>query len=115
MTEATARMQKGSDSLADLPGNSWRVQQELDLQITLARALMATKGHSAPAVAETIARARALAEQCDRPDRLVSVLYFQQYFHVVRDPMGEVGSDRRSWQSAVATTHHSGGDRANRS
>jgi predicted ATPase len=67
-----------------LPENAWRAQQEFDLQIALGRALMATRGYASPAVAETFVRARALAEQLDRPDYLVPVLHSQWAFHLVR-------------------------------
>jgi len=60
------------------------VQHELDLQIALGRALMAARGYSAPVVADTLVRARALAERFDRPDRLVPLLYSQWGFHMVR-------------------------------
>ena len=84
MTEAVGQLQRGLDVLASLPENPWRAQQELDLQIALGRALMATMGYAAPAVGETIVRARALAEQLDRPDDLVSLLFSQWTFHLVR-------------------------------
>ena len=84
MTEAVAQLQNGLDLLANLPENPWRAQQELDLLIARGRALMATRGHAAPAVAETIVRARALAEQLDRRDYLVPLLYFQRVFHTAR-------------------------------
>jgi predicted ATPase len=81
MTEAVAQLQNGFDLLANLPESPWRAQQELDLQMARGRALMATRGYAAPAVAETIVRARALAEQSDY---LAPLLYFQWVFHLVR-------------------------------
>jgi class 3 adenylate cyclase/predicted ATPase len=84
MTEAVAQLQKGLDVLARLPENPWRAQQELELQIVLGRALTATRGWGASAVAETIVRARALAEHLNRPDYLVPLLYLQRVFHAVR-------------------------------
>ena len=45
---------------------------------------MAAKGYAAPAVGETFARARELAEQLDRSDYLVPLLYGQWLFHEVR-------------------------------
>src|SRR5215467_3635749 len=84
MTEAAAQLQKGLDRLASLPESPGRSQQELDLQIARGRALMATRGYSAPAVADTLLRARALAEQLDRPDYLVPLLYSQYASHTVR-------------------------------
>ncbi|OAF19989.1 adenylate/guanylate cyclase domain-containing protein [Bradyrhizobium neotropicale] len=84
MTEAVAQLQKGLELLANMPEESRPVQHELDLQITLGRALMAARGYSAPAVADTLVRARALAERFDRTDRLAPLLYFQWGFHSVR-------------------------------
>jgi len=81
MTEAVARLRKGLDALVGLPDGPWRRQQELALQIAFRSALMATKGYSASDVGKTIARARALAEQMDRPEYLVPLLYGQWVFH----------------------------------
>jgi class 3 adenylate cyclase/predicted ATPase len=84
MKEAVSQLQRGLELLANTPEESRPVQHELDLQIALGRALMATSGYSAPVVADTLNRARALAEQFDRPDRLVTLLYSQWGFHMVR-------------------------------
>jgi class 3 adenylate cyclase/tetratricopeptide (TPR) repeat protein len=84
MTEAVAQLQKGLRVLAELPDGPRRRQRELDLQIALRPALAATKGYSAADVGETIARARSLAEQIDRPEYLVPLLYGQWVFHLVR-------------------------------
>ncbi len=84
MTEAVAQLRKGLDALAALPDGPGRQQHELDLQLALGPALTATKGYSAPEVGGTIARARALAEQVDRPEYLVPLLYGQCSFHFVR-------------------------------
>ncbi|MBV8398976.1 MAG: AAA family ATPase [Acetobacteraceae bacterium] len=84
MTEAVAQLRKGLDVLADLPDNPWRQQQELDLQAALGAALSATKGFSAVEVGDTFARARALAEQLDRPEYLVPLIAGQWVFHNAR-------------------------------
>ena len=84
MTEAVAQLRRGLELLANMPEESRPVQHELDLLIALGRALMATSGYSAPVVADTLVRARALAERFDRPDRLAPLLYFQWGFHMVR-------------------------------
>ena len=81
MAEAVAQLRKGLDVLAGLPDGPWRQQQELDLQIALGSALTATKGWSAAEVDETLARARALAEQLDRPEYLVPLIVGQWAFH----------------------------------
>ena len=84
MTEAVAQLRKGLDVLTGLPDGPRRRQQELDLQIALGPALAFTKGLSAPDVGETIARARALAEQLDRPEYLVRLSFGQWAFHLGR-------------------------------
>jgi predicted ATPase len=84
ITEAAAQLQKGLDVLVGLPDDPWRRQQELDLQFALASVLAATKCYSAPDVAGTIARARALAEQIDRPEYLVRLIANQSVFHLIR-------------------------------
>jgi class 3 adenylate cyclase/predicted ATPase len=84
MKEAVAQLQKGLDVLAGLPDGPGRRQQELDLRTVLVSALSATKGYSAPDVGETLARARALAEELGRPEYLVPLLYGQWGFHVMR-------------------------------
>jgi predicted ATPase/class 3 adenylate cyclase len=84
MTEAVARLQQGLAVLAGLPDGPWRRQQELDLQIALRTAVAATKGLAAPAVGQILARARALAEQVDRPEHLVPLYSGQWAFHRVR-------------------------------
>jgi class 3 adenylate cyclase/tetratricopeptide (TPR) repeat protein len=84
MTEAVAQLRKGLDVLAGLPDGSWRRQQELDLQAALGSALTATKGWSAVDVSETFSRARALAEQMNRPEYLVRLITGQYTFHFVR-------------------------------
>jgi class 3 adenylate cyclase/predicted ATPase len=87
MAEAVAQFQKGLNLLASLPESPSRAQQELDLRMALGRALFAAKGYGAPGVGETFARARALAEQLDRSDYLVPLLYGQWLFHAVRSEL----------------------------
>ena len=84
MTEAMAQFQKGLDLLPSLPDDRGRQQHELDLQIGIGQALLATKGYSAPAVAEAYGRARELAEQLDRPDYLAPLLHGLWALHLVR-------------------------------
>jgi class 3 adenylate cyclase/tetratricopeptide (TPR) repeat protein len=84
MTEAAAQLRKGLDALDGLPDGPGCRQQELDLQLALGSALTATKGYSSPEVGETYARARALAEQINRPEYLWDAFYGQWVFHRVR-------------------------------
>jgi class 3 adenylate cyclase/tetratricopeptide (TPR) repeat protein len=87
MTEAVAQLQKGLDLLASLPDSPWHREQELELLLALGRALIATKGYTAPVIGETLARAGELAEQLDRPDYLVPLLYRRLGFHLVRSEL----------------------------
>jgi DNA-binding winged helix-turn-helix (wHTH) protein/tetratricopeptide (TPR) repeat protein len=61
--EVMALVRQGLALLATLPETPARVQQELDLQIALGSALIATKGSAAPEVEQTYARAHVLCQQ----------------------------------------------------
>ena len=87
MTEAVAQLRKGLDVLSALPDGPERRQQELDLQMSLRPALAFTKGISTAEVRETIARARELAEELDRPEYLVSLLNGQRALHLIRSEL----------------------------
>jgi predicted ATPase len=82
LVEAVAQLQRGLTLVAKLPEGVTRVQHELDLQITLGKAMIATKGYAAPETGEAFDRARSLCEQLNQPRELVSVLY-GQWAHVL--------------------------------
>jgi tetratricopeptide (TPR) repeat protein len=84
MTEAVSHLQKGLEVLRGLPVGTRRNQQELDLLIALGPPRIAAGGFSAPDLAETYARAHHLAEQLNRSEFAISLLYGQWAFHVVR-------------------------------
>jgi DNA-binding response OmpR family regulator/class 3 adenylate cyclase/predicted ATPase len=77
MTEAAAQLRNGLDLLSSSPESDARERLELDLQLALARTMMATQGYAAMAVGEAYARARELCLRLDRPPQLVTVLYGQ--------------------------------------
>jgi len=83
MVEALAQLRNGLDLLAGLPeaDRRWR---ELDLQVALGVALMATQGWAAPEAGRANARARELCEQIGATTQLWPVLYGQWVFHGVR-------------------------------
>ncbi|MCK1636114.1 AAA family ATPase [Bradyrhizobium sp. 157] len=83
MTEALAQLQSGLDLLASLP-EADRSRRELDLQVALGVALMATQGWAAPEAGRANARARDLCEQIGATAQLWPVLYGQWVFHGVR-------------------------------
>ena len=84
MVEAVTSLRKGLDQSTGLSEGLARQQQELDLLIALVPALIATKGYSAPEVGETLSRATALAEQVDRTDYLLMLLYGQFAYYNTR-------------------------------
>jgi predicted ATPase len=72
--EAVQHLTTGLGLLARLPATLVHTQQELDLQIALGPALIATKGHAAPEVEQTYARARALCAQLGETAQLLPTL-----------------------------------------
>ena len=78
-----SQLRKGIDDTSQLPEGAKRQQHELDLQVTIGRALMATRGFAAPEVGETCARARQLCDQLNHP-QFVPVLFGQWAHHFLR-------------------------------
>jgi tetratricopeptide (TPR) repeat protein len=72
--EAIAHLTTGLELLETLPDGAERTQQELTLQITLGRALMAIKGYAAPEVVQAYARARELCQQVGATPQLFESL-----------------------------------------
>ena len=81
--EAVAHLTQGLAVLTTLRETPARLQQELDLQVALGPALLATKGHAAPDVERAYSRARELCAQVGDTPHLFPVLrglmlYYQQ-------------------------------------
>jgi predicted ATPase/ABC-type cobalamin/Fe3+-siderophores transport system ATPase subunit len=72
--ETIDSLQRGLALLLTLPETPVRVQQELDLQLALGPALMATMGPAAPEVDQTYARARVLCTQVGETAQLFPTL-----------------------------------------
>jgi tetratricopeptide (TPR) repeat protein len=83
MVEAIALLRKGLDQLSQLSEGAQRQEHELELQLALGRALMATRGFAAPEVGEICARARQLCDQINRPQS-VPVLFSEWVHHFLR-------------------------------
>jgi predicted ATPase len=80
--EAVQHLTTGLALLAMLSETPARAQQELDLQLALGPALMATKGYAAPEVERTYARARALcAKVGDTPQRFPTLRGLWGFYH----------------------------------
>jgi DNA-binding NtrC family response regulator/predicted ATPase len=73
--EAIQHFTTGLHLLATLPESPMRVQQELDLQLALGRALSTTMGPAAPEVEQTYAQARALCTQAGDTAQLFPTLH----------------------------------------
>jgi predicted ATPase len=99
MTEGVTQLRRGVDLLTLLPDGSERRQYELDLKVTLAAALVATQGYTAPEVAELYARVRTLCEDLNNPSLLVWVVTGQWTYHLNR---GELALALRDAEELVA-------------
>jgi class 3 adenylate cyclase/predicted ATPase len=74
MEEASTQAAKGLELLQSLAPGPSRLGRELNLQLALASALNATKGHGTPEVRQTYARAVELAKQLEDTSRLFPAL-----------------------------------------
>jgi predicted ATPase len=98
MTEAEAQLRKGLALLASVPGDLQRERLELEIQIALARALIATQGYAAPAVAETQARARELWNLLGQPPQAATAhlsLANQFEYRLTRAELTEARNEAR--------------------
>jgi predicted ATPase len=82
--ETVQHVTRGLELLAMLPETLARAQQELDLQMTLGPALIATKSPAASEVEQTYARARALCAQVGEAPQLFPVLRGLGQFYLMR-------------------------------
>ncbi|MBV9755608.1 MAG: AAA family ATPase, partial [Alphaproteobacteria bacterium] len=92
MAEAEALLRRGLAVLAELPDGPARRERELDLQVALGQALLATQGYGAAAVGAVYARARQLCDELGRAERLPPILHGHVTHHFVR---GELQEARR--------------------
>jgi predicted ATPase len=82
--EAITHLTRGFELLQHLSEAPERTRQELDLQITLGWALIATKGQEAPEVEQAFTRARELCQQLGETPQLFAVLAGLRAISVVR-------------------------------
>jgi predicted ATPase len=103
-TEAITHLTTALGLLKTLPDTPERTQQELDLQLTLGPALMATKGWAAPEAGEAYTRARELCRQVGETPQLFRALFGLWLFYVVREklqPLRELGEQLLSLAQSV--------------
>jgi predicted ATPase/transcriptional regulator with XRE-family HTH domain len=84
--EAIAHLSKGLALLETLPDSAERAQTEIELQIALGNALMATKGYAAAEVEQTYNRARELYQQvyAGETSHIFPILYGQIAYRLIR-------------------------------
>ncbi len=77
LAEAVALLRRGLALVPALPDNDRRRETELDLQIALGRALIASRSWGAPELGKVYSRARELASTLNRPRALLFALWGQ--------------------------------------
>jgi len=82
--EAIAHLTQGLTVLTPLPETPERLQQELDLQVALGPALIATKGNAAPEVERVYARAQELCQRMGDTSQLFPVLRGLMLYYINR-------------------------------
>jgi DNA-binding NtrC family response regulator/predicted ATPase/class 3 adenylate cyclase len=82
--EAISHVTTALELLPSLTDTSERMQQELRLQTTLGRALIATRGYAAPEVEHAYARALELCRQVGETSHLFQVLWGLRTFYLMR-------------------------------
>ena len=89
MPEAHAHFARALDDLKRLPPSAAVLAKELDLQIAIAPTLMTVNGWGSPTVAEACKRARDLAIELDRPDKMYPPIWGIWTNHFLRGEMDE--------------------------
>ena len=79
--EAISHLTQGLEMLKTLPNTPARTRQELELQLALGSVLRMVKGHTAPDVGHTYARAYELAQEMgDSPQRLAALVSLWRFY-----------------------------------
>jgi class 3 adenylate cyclase/tetratricopeptide (TPR) repeat protein len=108
MAEAATILGRALGLIITLPDGTKRQENELDLQIALGQATIATQGYAAPAVGRAYARARELCEQLRCMHKMLPILYGQWAYHSVadlikaRDLAAEIEHFSQAHEDAVA-------------
>ena len=92
--EAISHLKQGLELLKALPDRLERLEQELNLRLTLGSALTATRGYAGPEVGDTYLRARELCQELgEAPPQLFPALHGLYRFYHVR---GELQAGRET-------------------
>jgi TOMM system kinase/cyclase fusion protein len=101
--EAMSHFTKGLEVLQGLPDTPERAQRELDVQIALGQACIATKGQAASEVGQIYRQARDLCRQVEDVPQLCRVLWGLFSFHVVR---AELQTARKLGEELLSLAQH---------
>jgi predicted ATPase len=87
--EAISHLEKALALLHTLPDTLERVQQELDVQLTLGIPLSATRGYAVPEVAHIYTRAQVLCQRMGETPQLIPALLGLWRFYMLRAELGK--------------------------
>jgi class 3 adenylate cyclase/predicted ATPase len=87
--EAISHLEQGLEVLAKLPQTHEQLERELDLQMALGSALVATRGYTDARVGQVYGRCRKLCQALGNQLHDFSVLRGQQVYHVARGELAE--------------------------
>jgi predicted ATPase len=103
--EALSHLRRALDAVGHIPGEAERTKVEIELQVGIGAAYMATLGAGAPKVLETYARAEALCDRLGERADIFPALWGQWIF---RSGRSEVDSAWRLCTSLLALADKSG-------
>lgn len=105
--EALVQLRRGIALLPELPDTPAKHQAELEMQLLVGNALLATKGHAAPETGEAFARARAVCDRLPGTPLLMNAMH-GQYGHALM--RGELASAVRRAEELLAIGERTGAD-----
>ena len=91
--EAADHLTRGLELAANLESGPERMQLELDLQVSLGKALLALYGYASPKVDRAFTCARELCRALGDPPQLIQVLLAQGAFHLMRGDLKAAQKD----------------------
>ena len=91
--EAVDHLTCGLELAQDLASGPERMRLELDLQVSLGKALLALYGYASPKVDQVFTCARELCRALGDPPQLIQVLLAQAAFHLMRGDLRDAQED----------------------
>jgi predicted ATPase len=112
--EAADHLTRGLELATELPAGTERLQLELDLNVSLGKALLALYGYASPKVDRVFSRARELCQALGDPPQLIQVLLAQAAFNLMGGDLRRAQEDahqvlvlaQRAADSGLMLTSH---------